>query len=82
MILYLDTCCFNRSYDLQTQIKVRLETEAKIYIQRKIFDRKYDLAWSYVLDYEILQNAFIERQKRIVQWKDIAKKPAVKMKIF
>ena len=34
--IYLDNCCFNRPFDDQTQIKIHLETQAKLYIQAKI----------------------------------------------
>ena len=34
--LYLDNCCFNRPFDDQGFIKIRLETEAKLFIQEKI----------------------------------------------
>ena len=30
--LYLDNCCFNRPFDDQSQLLVRLETEAKLFI--------------------------------------------------
>ncbi|GAK55959.1 hypothetical protein U27_02920 [Candidatus Vecturithrix granuli] len=36
MRIYLDNCCFNRPFDDQNQIKIKLETEAKLYIQEKI----------------------------------------------
>ena len=32
MLLYLDNCCFNRPYDNQSHLLVRLETEAKLHI--------------------------------------------------
>jgi hypothetical protein len=31
--VYLDNCCFNRPYDDQSHLVIRLETEAKIQIQ-------------------------------------------------
>jgi len=34
--VYLDNCCFNRPYDEQANISIRLETEAKLYIQEEI----------------------------------------------
>jgi hypothetical protein len=70
--LYLDNCCFNRPFDSQTQLKIRLKTEAKIDVQQKIFDGLYELAWSYVLDYENRLNPFSERKHRIALWKNIA----------
>ena len=73
MRLYLDTCCFNRPFDNQAQMKIRLETEAKLYIQQKILEGVYELAWSYILDYENNSNPFSERRSRIIQWKSIAK---------
>lgn len=33
MRVYLDNCCYNRPFDDQTQLKVRLETEAKLFVQ-------------------------------------------------
>jgi hypothetical protein len=36
MLIYLDLCCFNRPYDDQSQMRVRLETEAKLAIQDKV----------------------------------------------
>jgi predicted nucleic acid-binding protein len=74
MLLYLDTCCFNRPFDEQAQVKIQLETEAKLHIQQLILEGKYSLAWSYVLDYENNLNPYTERQGRILQWKNIAKK--------
>lgn len=34
--IYLDNCCFNRPYDDQSQIKIQLESEAKLEIQKHI----------------------------------------------
>ena len=50
--LYLDNCCFNRPFDNQEQVKIRLETEAKLFIQQEILAGKYELVWSYILEYE------------------------------
>ena len=33
MRVYLDNCCYNRPFDDQGQVRVRLETEAKLRIQ-------------------------------------------------
>ena len=74
MRVYLDVCCFNRPFDEQSQLKIiRLETEAKIYVQQKIIDGIYELAWSYVMDYENSLNPFLERRHRVGLWKNIAK---------
>ncbi len=52
MKIYLDNCCYNRPFDDQSQIKINLEAQAKLYIQAKIREGAYDLVWSYILDYE------------------------------
>lgn len=65
MRLYLDNCTFNRPFDDQSNIKIVLETEAKLKIQENIRLGIYELAWSYVLDYENSQNPFRGRREQI-----------------
>ena len=43
--VYLDNCCFNRPYDNQTCDIIRLETEAKFFVQNCIKDNKIELVW-------------------------------------
>jgi predicted nucleic acid-binding protein len=70
--LYLDNCTFNRPFDDQTQMKIRLETEAKLYIQSSIREKRYTLVWSYMLDAENDENPYDEKRKSISPWKEIA----------
>ena len=70
--IYLDNCCYNRPFDNQAQMKIRLETEAKLYIQAGIREEKYSLCWSFVLDYENDKNPYREKQGMIAPWKEIA----------
>ena len=70
--LYLDNCCFNRPYDDQSQLIIKLETEAKIAIQESIKKGQYILHWSYILDFENNNNPFIERKTEIKKWKEIS----------
>ena len=72
MKIYLDNCCYNRPFDDQSQIKIHLETQAKLYIQAKIREGVYDLVWSYILDYENGKNPYEERRLAIIPWKTIA----------
>ncbi len=72
MRLYLDNCCFNRPFDDQTQIKISLESQAKLEIQRMILENTHTLVWSYMLEYENMQNPFDIRKNSIIKWKDIA----------
>ena len=72
MLIYLDNCCFNRPFDDQKQIRIRIETEAKLFIQSGIAEGKFSLAWSYMLDYENSANPFPERKETIANWKNRA----------
>lgn len=74
MIVYLDNCMFNRPFDNQSNIRVRLETEAKLHIQGLIRDGQLSLVWSYVLTYENEQNPIVERRYAISKWHALAKK--------
>jgi predicted nucleic acid-binding protein len=65
---------FNRPFDNQSYIRIRLETEAKLHIQEKIKNKEFELVWSYILDFENSQNPFDERRNVIQNWKQIASK--------
>ena len=71
-IVYLDNCCFNRPFDDQDQLKVRLESEAKLHIQAKVKNGQLLLVWSFVLDYEIKNNPAIDRREPIEKWETLA----------
>ena len=72
MKIYLDNCTFNRPFDNQSGIRIRIETEAKLYIQEQIKAGKLNLVWSYILDFENEQSPFIERKISISKWKKFA----------
>jgi len=63
---------FNRPFDNQSQIRIRLESEAKLYIQDKIKNKVIDLVWSYILEIENLQNPHDERRIAIQKWKALS----------
>ncbi len=69
MRIYLDNCCFNRPFDDQSQLRIRLESEAKLRIQEEVLEGTYQLIWSYVLDYENSRNPFQERREQISRWR-------------
>jgi len=70
--VYLDNCCFNRPFDDQNFLKIRLETEANLFVQSLIRAGQVSLAWSYVLDYENSANPCDERRLEIHRWKDLS----------
>ena len=77
MKIYLDNCCFNRPFDDQSQVKIHIEAQAKLDIQKNIKQGNYDLVWSYILEYENEMNPFEERKESIIKWKNIAKEKIV-----
>jgi predicted nucleic acid-binding protein len=52
MKVYLDNCSYNRPFDDQSQMRIYLETQAKLYIQKLIHDGSLTLAISYISRYE------------------------------
>lgn len=70
--LYLDNCCFNRPFDDQNSIVIKLETEAKLFIQSSIKNGEFELLWSYILDYENHFNPDKGKMNQIRQWKALA----------
>ena len=69
MRIYLDNCCFNRPFDDQGELRIRLETGAKLDVQRRIAIGDFELVWSYVLDLENAANPFDERREVVAAWK-------------
>ena len=53
--VYLDNSAYNRPFDDQNDILIRLESEAKLFIQEQIKDKRIDLVWSSVNDEEYLR---------------------------
>ena len=70
--VYLDNCCFNRPFDNQTSLVIRMETDAKLHVQHLIKNGDLELVWSFILDYENNENPFEEVRNRISEWKSLA----------
>lgn len=68
MRVYLDNCCYNRPFDEQAQLRVVLETLAKLNIQQQMRDGVLEYAWSSVLDFEINKSRFLDRSLQIMPW--------------
>ncbi|WP_373507144.1 type II toxin-antitoxin system VapC family toxin [Thiocapsa sp.] len=71
-LIYLDICCFNRPFDDQSQLLIRLQTEAKLFVQDAIRQGVYSLAWSAILDLENIANPDMERRNAIQMWRSLA----------
>jgi predicted nucleic acid-binding protein len=71
--IYLDNCSYNRPYDDQSQMRIYLETQAKLHIQDMIRQKQIELVTSYVLDFENSNNRSIQKKMAIEKFmKDYA----------
>lgn len=68
MKIYLDNCCYNRPYDNQSQLRISLETQAKLRIQECVRNGDYELVSSFVLMYEISKSPNVASAKNIEKY--------------
>ena len=61
----LDNCSYNRPYNDQSQMRIHLETQAKLYIQNMIRKKQVQLVTSYILDYENSRNRSMQKKMTI-----------------
>jgi predicted nucleic acid-binding protein len=57
---------YKRSFDDQTQIRIKLEKMAINSIFQLVEQNQYDIYWSFILDYENSLNPSIERQQAAI----------------
>ena len=72
MIIYLDICCFNRPFDDQADLLVRLQTEAKLHVQELIRGGTLSLVWSAIMDVENEANPDVNRKVAVGGWRSLA----------
>lgn len=68
MRIYLDYCCYNRPYDDQSQMRIHLETEAKLHIQDMVRRGDLELVASFALTYENAKNRFAHKREAISKY--------------
>ena len=68
MRIYLDNCCYNRPYDDQSQIRIHLETEAKLHIQSLVKKGELELVTSFMLEYENGKNRYLQKRETIAEF--------------
>lgn len=66
--LYLDTCCFNRPFDDQTQLRVRRETEAALLILESVTRGEWALIGSDAVDTEVAAIRDPERRRAVMNF--------------
>lgn len=68
MRVYLDNCCYNRSYDTQQQLRISMETQAKLMVQDLVSMGDIELVSSFVIAYEQGRSPFPERRENILNF--------------
>ena len=68
MRVYLDNCCYNRPFDNQGQLRVRLETEAKLRVQDMMRSGELEYVWSDMLSMEVSDNPVPWHREKIMDW--------------
>ncbi len=63
--IYLDTCCLNRPFDDQTQIRIRLESEAILLILSRVEQGEWSWIGSEVLIDEVEQTPDFGKRSRL-----------------
>jgi hypothetical protein len=72
MRVYLDNCCYNRPFDIQTDVRIHLETVAKMRVQALMHSGAVEYVWSDALDYELGQSPNFLEPDMITPWKSNA----------
>lgn len=64
MRLYLDACCLNRPFDDQSQVRVRLESEAVLAICEEAGEKRWIILSSAALEFELARIPDPQRRVR------------------
>jgi len=72
MKVYLDNCSYYRPFDDQSQMRIYLETQAKLHIQKMIRDGSLLLAISYVSLYENWNSPYSRNKITVNKFFEIA----------
>lgn len=63
--IYFDMNIYNRPFDDQSQVRIRLETIAIFSILQKIKNKELTLLWSFMIDYENSLNPYEDVRQEI-----------------
>ena len=72
--MYLDTSVYNRPFDDQDQVRIKLETEAFLSIIDRAVKGGIEIIGSSIVSYENSRNPFVERRERVTSYLSIASK--------
>ncbi len=65
MRIYYDMNIYNRIFDDQKQMRIRFESMAIDILFELVEKGRYNLVWSFILEYENSRNPFVERKLHI-----------------
>ncbi len=85
MKIYFDMNIYNRIFDDQAQMRIRFESMAIDILFELVERKKYELVWSFILEYENSRNPFRERMLYIKSLSDLCKeniKPDEKIRLI
>ncbi|MCL2754577.1 MAG: hypothetical protein FWD35_02515 [Oscillospiraceae bacterium] len=66
--IYLDNCCYNRPFDDLSQVKVKNEAVAKMFIQSLVKYKSLILCSSYMLSLEVNESPFENNKEHILRF--------------
>jgi len=72
--VYLDVNIYNRPFDDQSQVRIRLETISIFSIMQRIKTRELSLIWSFIIDYENSLNPYDDVRQEVEFLSSIASK--------
>lgn len=72
--VYLDVNIYNRPFDDQSQVRIRLETISIFSIMQRIKKRELLLVWSFIIDYENSLNPYDDVRQEVEFLSSIASK--------
>ena len=65
-LVYFDVCCLNRPFDDQTQVRIRLESEAVLLLLQAVQDGRLQMASSTAIEYENANNPDRQRHQAVL----------------
>jgi hypothetical protein len=77
MKIYFDVCCLNRPFDNQDHERIRLESEAVLFIMARFENKQWQWVSSEVVLDEILQTRSDERRRRLLSLNEKANESLV-----
>ncbi|CAA7601471.1 Hypothetical protein DEACI_2138 [Acididesulfobacillus acetoxydans] len=63
-------CRLNRLFDHQTQLKIHLESQAKLFIRQGLLSGAFQPLWSYILEFEVVRSEGMKEPFGYTKWQE------------